>query len=491
MVALSQLENGAARRKKVRNPSISIAVGIGFLTLFGAMFSPSPLVILATGAVVLVAVLCLWRSNEPPILLVPIILQLIAISIKPITTAFTGTPLQEMSDFDNNLEPAVLFALASVAALVLGVRLTAFSGPPTAGSSSQAWSFKRILAYSLLAIVTGHALQVFSNSFSEARQILLALSGIKWAGFFVLAYTTLSMQRGRGWLAGLLLFELILGMTGFFAEFQEVIFVTTAAAISARVTVRARDVLVFTIGAALVVLLGIFWSSIKEDYRNFLNGGTGAQVALQPLDQRLNFLANAVAEFDNEKFMVGAEQLRKRLSYIDYLAAAMERVPAYVPYEGGARVGKVIWHVLTPRVLFPDKPEVENDTEVTAHYTGLGNAMLVDQSITSISMGYLAELYVDFGISGALLAVFLLGLVYGRGYRAVRDCNRLPAFLNYGFCMVVALPIGSFGTALIKLVGGTIMVFAAVFLLQRFVPQFSRNVRHEVGNRNLRPGPKA
>jgi hypothetical protein len=420
-------------------------------------------------------------------------LQLVAISIKPITTAFTGTPLQEMSDFGNDLEPAVLFALAALVALVLGLRLTVYSGLPGAGIFPQAWSYKRILPYSLLAIAAGHALVVFSNWFGEIRQILLALAGIKWAGVFVLAYTTLSTQRGRGWLAGVVLFELILGMTGFFAEFQEVIFVVLAAAISARVTLRASDVLAFTIGGALVLLLGIFWTSIKEDYRNFLNGGTGQQVILEPLDQRLDFLANKVVEFDSEKFADGAERLQKRLSYIDFLAATMERVPAYIPHEGGALVGKVIWHVLTPRVLFPDKPDIASDTEVTAHYTGLGNAMLTDQSLTSISIGYLAELYVDFGIAGALLAVFLLGLAYGRGYRAVRDCNRLPAFLNYGFCMVIALPLTGFGTALIKLVGGTITILAAVLLLQRtIVPLlFSRDVRHEVGERNLRPRPKA
>jgi hypothetical protein len=420
-------------------------------------------------------------------------LQVVAISIKPITTAVTGTPLQEMSDFGNDLEPAVLFALAALVALVLGLRLTVYSSLSGAGIFPQAWSYKRILPYSLLAIVAGHALAVFSNWFSELRQILLALADIKWAGVFVLAYTTLSTQRGRGWLAGVVLVELILGMTGFFAEFQAVIFVILAAAISARVTIQARHVLAFTIGAALVLLLGIFWSSIKEDYRDFLSGGTGKQVVLQPLDQRLDFLANKVAEFDSEKFRDGAELFQKRLSYIDFLAATMERVPAYIPHEGGARVGKVIWHVLTPRVLFPDKPDLESDTEVTAHYTGLVSVIMTDQNYTSISIGYLGELYVDFGIAAALLAVFLLGLAYGRGYRAIRDCNRLPAFLNYGFCMVIALPLGGFGTPLIKLVGGTITIFAAVFLLQRtIIPLlFSRNVRHEVGERNLRPRLKA
>ena len=492
MVVLAQLENQVARRKRVRSPAISIAVGIGVLTWAGVMVSPSPLVVLVSGAFALLAILCLWRSDEPPILLVPIFMQFVAISTKPITTAITGVPLQDISDFDNNLEPAVLFALAALAALVLALRLTVYSGHPAASFSIQAWSYRRILVYSLLALVAGHALDVLSNWFSEVRQILLALTGIKWAGLFVLTYATLSMRRGWGWLAGVVLFELILGMTGFFAQFQEVIFVTLAAIISARIKFRISNILLVTIGTVLAGLLAIFWTSIKQDYRDFMSAGTSEQVVMQPLDERIKYLANKVVEFDVEQFNRGFNLLLQRISYIDFLAATMERVPAVIPYENGNRMGAVLVHVLTPRVLFPDKPDLPNDTAVTAYYAGVDTAGLGEGSTTSISIGYLGEMYVDFGIAGSLLAVFLVGLVYGRGYRAVRDYNRLPTFLNYGFCMILALPLTGFGTALIKLFGSTITLFAAVFLLQRIIlpSLLIRNVRHEFGKRNLRPWPK-
>jgi hypothetical protein len=146
----------------------------------------------------------------------------------------------------------------------------------------------------------------------------------------------------------------------------------------------------------------------------------------------------------------------------------MERVPETLPHEGGARLAEAILHVLTPRVLFPDKPEVRSDTEVTARYTGLPLAVWADQS-TSISIGYLGELYIDFGVAGAVIAAFLIGLASGRAYRAIRDHTRTPGFINYGLCMMVALTLATFEIALIKLLGSVVTVIAAALLLQRWV----------------------
>jgi hypothetical protein len=138
-----------------------------------------------------------------------------------------------------------------------------------------------------------------------------------------------------------------------------------------------------------------------------------------------------------------------------------------IPHEGGTRLGGTIWHVLTPRILFPDKPEVPSDTQITAYYTALPAAVFASQN-TSISIGYLGELYIDFGIGGALLAVFLMGLIFGRCYRAIRDYPRAPAFVNYGLCMMFALSLSAFETALIKQVGSTLTVAVAAIVLQRF-----------------------
>jgi hypothetical protein len=53
-------------------------------------------------------------------------------------------------------------------------------------------------------------------------------------------------------------------------------------------------------------------------------------------------------------------------------------------------------HLVTPRVLFPDKGILASDSEFVRKYTGIPVAG-ADQN-TSIAFGYAAESYIDFGI---------------------------------------------------------------------------------------------
>jgi hypothetical protein len=462
----NQTEWSVSGSSAVRRP---VAIGLGAVTLVGLYTSPSPLVVLVSGIVSILILILAWRPNEFPILLVPIYVQFSHVALKPITTAITNKPLQDLADFNVNLEPAALLGLAGVAALVSGLRIGAGNARARGEDMTiEEWPFRRILPLALGVIVIGHVLGFIAERFDSARQILLALSGIKWAGLFVIAYLALRTRQGLGWLAVVAGFELVVGMTGFFGEFRLELFVLVAAAIAALQRVHLGSVVAILASAVLALGLAVFWSAVKIPYREFLNQGTGAQVVLQPLDERLSFLAGEAANFGNRQYEIGVELLLQRLSYIDFLAATMERVPEELPHEGGALLGGAVWHVLTPRILFPDKPELPSDTLVTAHYTGLENALRADAN-TSISIGYLGELYIDFGVAGALVVVFLMGLAYGRCYRAIRDYSCTPMFINYGLCMMVALPLSSFEISLIKDVGAVTMVVASALALQRLI----------------------
>ena len=65
-----------------------------------------------------------------------------------------------------------------------------------------------------------------------------------------------------------------------------------------------------------------------------------------------------------------------------------------------------------------------------------------------------------------------MGLAFGWCFRTIRDHPRTPAFVNYGLCMMMALTFSSFGTALIKVIGGFVIVLAAALVLQRWVWPF-------------------
>jgi uncharacterized membrane protein YecN with MAPEG domain len=444
------------------------AIALGMITLLATLMSPSPLVVLASGLVAIWMLVSLWKPNQLPVLLLPAFVQFSQVAFKPLTTSFNGASLQDLADYQAMLEPAVLFGLAGLSALVFGIRIGS-GNQRSMDKRDDNWPFRSIVGLALSAIVLGHLLELVAEISGGAREIVLSLVRVKWAGLFAFTYTTLHLRRGLPWLIILVGIEIVLGLIGFFADFKVVLFVVGAAALTARGgTLRGGTVVALLFLTALTLGLMVFWSSIKNDYRTLLNRGTGEQAVLVPLNERLAFLSNRASDFDDQQFGKGWQTLVDRVSYIDLLAVTMERVPQILPHEDGALLGAAILHVMTPRILFPDKPSLPSDTEVTAYYTDLTDAVFADQN-TSISIGYLAELYIDFGVFGALLAVFLMGLAYGRCYRAIRDYSCTPIFVNYALCMMLALTLMSFETALVKLVGSVATAVAAALLLQRFV----------------------
>jgi hypothetical protein len=496
-IGLAALRVDRGKDKDIRiiytvHPAWPVMIGLGGATLLGVIASPSPLVVLASGIVAILIVGLLWRPGHPPLLLVPVLLQFLQVALKPAMTAYFGRPLWDLSDFDLDLEPAALFGLAAIGVLALGLRIGAGRSLSLASDEdADDWPLRRVLALSLALIMIGHALDAIAGMLVGARQIILALSGMKSAGLFALAYGTLRLRQGSSWLIAVVLSEIIVGMTGFFADFRLVLFVLAGAAVAAHGRVSVRATIWGSLVAALTLALAVFWTSGKQEYRDFLNEGTGEQVVLRSLDRRIDYLVEKVIEFDGQKFADGLKVLVQRISYIDFLAATMDWVPRVIPYEGGTRLGQAVWHVLTPRIIFPDKPDVPNDTQATAYYTALPGASFANEN-TSISIGYLGELYVDFGVGGALLVVALMGVIFGRYSRAIRDYPRTPAFINYALCMMFVLTLSSFETALLKLIGSSLIVAAAVLLLQRIVWPFlfQRNVRVS-GRRNFSRSSKA
>jgi hypothetical protein len=163
----------------------------------------------------------------------------------------------------------------------------------------------------------------------------------------------------------------------------------------------------------------------------------------------------------------GLEKLAYRIGYVDYLAATMRHVPSRLPFQDGAQVGDTVMHILQPRLLFPDKPPLPSDSEVVQKYTGIrwGASSGAD---TSVSLGYVTELYVDFGPFGTVLGTFIMGLFVGRTYRYITSSKSSPPLMNYGLAVMLAMTLTQFEQALIKMVGAFVMSLIVVLLLRRF-----------------------
>lgn len=460
-------QGSAGSHKAMRFALLAI---VALLTLVGVTYSPEPLVVGAAGGTLLVILAVMWSSDGPSVFLLPCAFQWSEVAVKPILTATQQRPLSDFSTFGFDLEPAVLFGFAGVLALTLGLRAgfgNNFSGTLRAlrvfVSSHQP---RAIIALSIVLILFGMGAEAAERFSGPARQIVISLAGTKLAGVFLLVFWSLHMRQGYVWPLLIVTSQIVVGMTGFFAGFRDTILVTGIATLCARPGFRAGSFLLTVAAGLLVVSVAVFWSAYKPIYRDWVNDGTGAQVVMRPMDERIGFLLNYAGSFDAEKYAEGADRLLMRHSYVDFLAGTLQTVPASIPHEGGARLTASVLHVFTPRVLFPDKPVLEDDSAVTAKYSG---APVAVDGLTSISIGYLGELYIDFGAPGAVLAAALIGfviaLILNLSFQGAGRSTPLLAPSQ----MIVIGGLCAFGTALIKMMGAVIMGVIIVILFAKVI----------------------
>jgi hypothetical protein len=472
--ALSTRRKLGISRTSVVAATISLLVGV-----VGAYVSPSGGLVMLCMTELAFIFLLLWQENEPPLLMIPVLYQWISVSTKALMTIFTGEPINTLAEYDIDVVPGVLMGLGAVALLALGMRIGL--GKPLRDWNAvlkleaRAVTQASILKVAIGTILLGHLLFYLMRYAGPANQLIYALANIRFAGLFALGYWCFIARSGFGYLAFALVVEILIGLTGFFSDFKAPIFVIGFAALAAGHRPKLRDAVVVGALTAMLVVFGSFWSEIKLDYRTYISGGTMEQVVVVPLDERIDYLTNEIRTFNGERFADGFDKLLRRQSYIDYLASTMKNVPARMPHEHGKRIGKTLLNMAMPRILFPDKPATEFDSEVTAESTGL--PIQIRQG-TSISIGWVGELYIDFGTIGALLSTLVLGLGLGFAYRQLRRRGQGSILLTYGARVTVLSVLMPFDTALIKYVGGAGVAFVGAYLLQVFaVPKLSKLLR--------------
>lgn len=446
---------------------------IGCLTFAGMLSSTIPFLILLSGIALIAIIALLWTNDEPPILLLPALFQWSEVALVPISTVWLRVPLAELSENGADLNASALYGLLGVLSLAIGMKAASLrSGSKGISFSDRIrreamlWPQSKVFQASAALILAGYVFAALMYSVGPLREPFGQAANIKYIGLFILAYWCLLNGRSHAVLAAVLCFEIIIGMTGFFAEFKDTILTFFVAALFAKPRIRALDLLTTAFAALLILSVAIFWSAIKLDYRQFVNKGTGAQIVDVPVSERINFIGNSLNSFDGEKIAIGFQRLVSRHGYIEYLGLVLQNVPQAVPFQEGQITASVIRHITVPRLFWNGKPPLPSDTEVMSKYTGL---QMTWNSDTSISIGYLGELYADFGYLGGLFGTSVIGLMVGLSYRVVRDNRRGSELAKAGLCLMLVLPIAYFGTAYVKLVGAYVMTAVIVLFLLNFV----------------------
>jgi hypothetical protein len=302
----------------------------------------------------------------------------------------------------------VLFVVGLVAGdAIVARRLT----PRTTREVALGWGNLLIFYFALL--VFRGALRDYAWTISPGlTQGVLAITYIRFALFYLILRRLVYLRR---WLQGaaFVALELTLGLTGFFAEFREPLFIAVVV-IAEQFDYRrfVHWVSVAAVGAVMV-LTGVLWIGIRSPLR-----ADAEQLSHLTLMQRIDYtasLAQTWAAGGMDTKLDAVDNFVDRMWDVYYPALALARVPKQVPHTDGEIMATALQHVLTPRILVPDKKDLESDSLQVRRFAGM-NVAGPEQN-TTISFGYPIQSYIDYGIPLMFVPVLLYALFMGMAYR--------------------------------------------------------------------------
>jgi len=351
------------------------------------------------------------------------------------------------------------------------------------------WSPRSVFQVYLLTVGLSFALAPLVRLSPGLAQPLQALASVKCVAIFVLFATVLSTRNGFNLLLMTVLIEIAVGFTGLFSDFKEVLIIVLLAALSVRITLRISTVVGIAAAVSLLLGLGLFWTAVKVEYRDLATGSSDTQAISASLGDRTGLLLAKALNPSEIEWGVAVVQLVRRVGYIDFFGGVIGVARTSSEEDGlFPRWREALEHVAQPRLLFPDKA-VLDDTEIFLRYVRdeVGDDR---RPGTSISIGYLAENFIDFGFPLMLLPVALMGLVLSSTIRYFMT-RRVPWVIREGFITALIVAIGaSMGTSLPKFLGSTIMVTVILGLCLRFLyPFVERWLARRRPQANLPAGP--
>jgi hypothetical protein len=449
-----------------------------FFLVFLSILSKEPLLFFYAGALLLYILKTFWRVNETKYLLVNMLLYWAVVAILIPYAELVNRPLSELTRYGkSDLRLASWVGLFALTFYLFGIQLITRKVKSVQLESLYTildkYDGKRIIILYIIVSLTSATLNS-SIIHIPGGQLFLAITYFKWVLLTLLIVHTLVIEKNRNLVILLIVVEIILSFSGFWAAFKDYILVALGAYLIFTPKLSVKTYLLLFVVVAFSLFLSVIWTFSKGEYRRYLTGGERSQIIVQQdqVGNIFNFIEIVKKDFSpnqfKESFSVGAENLIFRVSYVEFLAMTLNQVPTFLPYENGKLLQNAFEHVLKPRILFPDKKPIY-DSELTSKYTG--RKFSGAEEGTSFSLGTVAESYVDFGPIYMFIPIFVFGLWVGWIYKyfIVNGFNIL-----WGLCY--SAPIfqfaWSFPVATTKFLGWSITYFITFWFINKFLIKY-------------------
>ncbi len=453
-------------------------VGVTALCIYGTS-TPNPTLTVLAIIILVACMQLLWRRGEPPVLVFALGMQWLQAAGSIFYSNSYGLSLEQAAGGSWEYEEATFLSLIAVLVLAIGMRLSLLGAkkadPERLTSEALRVNVTQAFVLYLITFFIASTASFAGWFFPSVTQLILALAVLKWIGVYILAYSVLEQRKGYFFLSVCVLLEVATGLISYFSTFKSVFFVVVIAALTSPLALKGRR-LGLTLGlASIVFCFGIVWTAIKQDYREFLNGGENQQIVTVTAEESADRLADLISKLNWRDISDGMDTMILRVSYTQFFAQAMVNVPTSIPFENGQLWSEAVEHILTPRLFFPNKGIVD-DSERTRLYTGVEVAGY-DQG-TSIGIGYVAESYIDFGPTMMFLPILLLGAFFGGIYRFFMTRAKEPLLASAVGASILIFQAYTIETSNIKILGGIVTELLVLtplyFALRRPVMQAIR-----------------
>jgi hypothetical protein len=427
---------------------------------------------IATSFLVLFILFALfYKEDEPPVIIFALGMQWLSIAIGHFYLVFFNAsqsellwrPLYSLAKIDSAYWLSMLALLAFSLGLKIAIRHVKLNFSDSHLIQQYDIS-KIILIYILFSLVFEPLANLLRFILPGIYQALKAITFFKWSLFFLMVYISFKKNEKKKLVLSLIMLEILLAFTGYFAEFASFMILLPIVYLSFNKIHGTKQITTILLAAFLMINIGAIWSYVKVEYRPYLSGGAKAQVVTVSKQEALNKLWVLSTNISSEQYSLGFEALIKRIYFLEYFSATVNHIPYFRPYLGGGIWGKSFQHIFMPRLFFPAKQAID-DSKQTFLLTGIDVADASEG--VSISTGYMAESYADFGPVEMHLAIFLLGFMLGLIYKNLLN-DSLNEFWGFAIIFPMYFLLNINGKSLIKIFGDTAYFFMVFYLLKRY-----------------------
>ncbi|MCF6367005.1 MAG: hypothetical protein L3J35_12490 [Bacteroidales bacterium] len=422
-----------------------------------------------------------WREGTPPIIIAGVGFQWLSITIGYIYLSIADANMIDLlwrPDYSlENIDKTYWLSLLGLLFFALGLKLAIYNIKKRITPIKLLQNYNTtnvIIIYALFTVFSGIFFAFIRFKIPGIAQPVNILSYFKWSLLFIMLYLSIKKNEKLLLVSIILGFEVLTGFTGYFSEFKEILILLPVIYLTFNKIKGTKQILFITFFAVLLFNIGAVWSYVKGEYRMFLSGGERAQTVTVSKSEALDRLLELTTELTLETYKVGLESMVKRIFFLEYFSATVNYIPKQQSYMDGENWNNAIKHVLMPRILFSNKKAID-DSEQTMKLTGI--QLAGTKQGTSISVGYMAQAYADYGSFYMMIAIFILGLITGLMYKYFVNYSKNPMW-GYALIFPMYFLININGKNITKISGNLFMYFLVFYLIVRFIlPRIDKFIR--------------